>query len=322
MNYEIITYRPEFKNQIVELQTQLWSPDISLNTAYLEWKYEDNPYVDRPHIYVALCAGNVVGMRGMYGAKWQIGHPPQMLPVLGAGDLVIAPAHRDRGLFTKIMQTAFNDLANMGYTYVFNCSANHVTRLGSLAMGWRSAGSLERMIRKTEQTTRVFTEDVPPFYFLDREDLQRRRDVNPYVVVEQTPRAEAMADLVDRVSGDGRIRHVRDRQYFAWRFQNPLSRYRFLFWEDARLEGYLVLHASMKKHSARLSMVDWEATHTQVRADLLKAAVHLSNAYTLTIWSATLSDEAKTLLHLTGFHARDETGGITSSHPIALVTLI
>ena len=41
-----------------------------------------------------------------------------------------------------------------------------------------------------------------------------------------------MAELVER-SGDTRIRHVRDSQYFQWRFQNPLSRYRYLLrnWE-------------------------------------------------------------------------------------------
>jgi len=70
MEYVIVKYGPEFKQQIVKLQTHLWSPDVALNTAYLEWKYERNPYMKTPFIHLALSAGQVVGMRGMYGAKW------------------------------------------------------------------------------------------------------------------------------------------------------------------------------------------------------------------------------------------------------------
>ncbi len=43
MKYEIIKYSLEFKSQVLELQTHLWSPDLALNAAHLEWKYERNP---------------------------------------------------------------------------------------------------------------------------------------------------------------------------------------------------------------------------------------------------------------------------------------
>ena len=86
MNYEIVKYHPEFKRQVVELQRHLWGPDVALNAAYLEWKYERNPYLDGPHIYLALCGGLVVGMRGWFGCKWQIGYPSQTFPGLCGGD--------------------------------------------------------------------------------------------------------------------------------------------------------------------------------------------------------------------------------------------
>ncbi len=71
MEYELLKYRPELKEQILKLQTHLWSlwsPDLALNRAYFEWKYDQNPYIDQPLIYVALCNGEVVGMRGLMGA--------------------------------------------------------------------------------------------------------------------------------------------------------------------------------------------------------------------------------------------------------------
>ena len=51
--------------------------------------------------------------------------------------------HRNRELVTLIMKAAFEDLAKRGYRHVFNLSAGLVTVMGSLAMGWKSAGTLD-----------------------------------------------------------------------------------------------------------------------------------------------------------------------------------
>ncbi|MGH7799581.1 MAG: GNAT family N-acetyltransferase [Thermodesulfobacteriota bacterium] len=333
MKYEIVKYCSEFKSQIVELQTHLWSPNVSVNAAYLEWKYERNPYVDSPLIYVALCEGKVVGMRGMYGAKWQIGHPPQPFHALCAGDLVIAPEHQNRGLFTKIMRVALNDLAKLGYTYVFNLTSSPITRLGSLTMGWRSIGYLQTMrwkarhriiwpSLKSYMSRLSFPSSAKkhrPFYFLDTNGVRRRGKTNPYVSVEQIPRPEAMAELVERIGNDGRIQHVRDQEYFAWRFNNPLSLYRFLFWEDTMVEGYLVLQTGLYEDKVKVNIVDCEAANPRIRVELLKAAIHLGNFDVLTIWSATLSDEAKILLQDTGFNYSDKTESIARYRPTILV---
>ena len=132
MNYEIVEYTPEFKSQVLQLQTYLWGREMSANADYLKWKYEQNPYVERPLIHLALCSGKVVGMRGVYGAKWQIGHPSEIFHAPCVGALVIAPEHRCRGLFTNIISAGVKTLGVRGYPYVFNLSANSVTRIGSL----------------------------------------------------------------------------------------------------------------------------------------------------------------------------------------------
>ncbi|MGH7807190.1 MAG: hypothetical protein ACRENT_03785 [Thermodesulfobacteriota bacterium] len=304
--YEIVKYRPEFKNQIVELQTHLWSPDLAANTAYLEWKYEQNPYLDTPLIYLALYAGKVVGMRGMYGAKWEIGHPSQKLSVVCAGDSVTAPEHRKCGLYKRITKVALNDLDNIGYRYIFSLSTGPITLPSSLSMGWRSVGSLQTMIREARQRTVSSSKEQQSFSYLDRNVTERRLKVSPYVCLERTARTEAMAELVEQIGNDGRIRHARDQQYFAWRFKNPLSQYRFLYWEDSSLDGYLVLQMSVYRDRSRVRIADWEATNTQVRADLLQAAIYFVAFEALTIWSATLPDEAKMLLQNSGFTYLEE----------------
>ncbi len=145
-NYEIVKYAPRFKRQVAELQGHLWGPNVALNLRYLEWKHEENPYVDEPLVYLAFHGGELVGMRSMFGARWEAGSREFLIPC--AADLVIAPEHRDRGLFPRIMEATLEDLALRGYEYVFNMSAGTVTRLASLTMGWRGIGSVEPMSRR------------------------------------------------------------------------------------------------------------------------------------------------------------------------------
>jgi hypothetical protein len=333
MEYEIVKYNQEFKSQIVQLQTHLWSPDVSLNTAYFEWKHERNPYVDTPLIYVVLRSGKVVGMRGMFGAKWQIGSPGQTFLVPCASDLVIAPDHRDRGLYTKIMKAAFADLSDLGYRYVFNLSANPVNFLGSLTMGWRTIGDLQTMHRRayhktiphrlrsylTRMSFTSSTKKQDPFHSLDENSTKRRGKISHYVSVEQTPRPKAMAELVKRIVNDGRIRQSRDPDYFEWRFNNPLSSYRFLFWEESRLEGYLILQTRLNDDTSTVKLADWEAANLQVRTDLLQAALLLGNFDNLKIWTATFPDEVTALLKENKFRLLKKAKSIAEHRTSVLV---
>ena len=257
------------------------------------------PYMSTPLVYLALCKGHVVGMRGMYGAQWQIGQPCRTVLGPCAGDVVIDPAHRNRNLFTKMTEAAMAALAEQGYPYAFNLSAGATTHLGLLAMGWRRIGSLQRVYRR------------PDHGFLQ---VPNRR-----ISVQKQPRPEAMAELVRRIGHDGRMRHVRDAPYFAWRFQNPFSRYRFLFWEESSLEGYLVLRTSVLGDDGWVSIVDWEAAHEQVRADLLHAALPWGISAKLELWTATLTEATRSLLRQNQFlHQRAE-NRVTHYRPTVLV---
>ncbi|MGH7801690.1 MAG: hypothetical protein ACREOW_13875 [Thermodesulfobacteriota bacterium] len=68
VKHEIVKYGPEFESHVVELQRHLWSPDPTVNAAYLEWKCDRNPYIDTPLIFLDLRAGEMVGMKGRWGA--------------------------------------------------------------------------------------------------------------------------------------------------------------------------------------------------------------------------------------------------------------
>ncbi len=98
MNYQIVPYRPELRDQVVSLQTHLVSPDVALNSAYFAWKHERNPYTAGPIAYLAMAEDKVVGMRAFLGANWRCGANATTHLWLCACDLVVDPAHRGPGL--------------------------------------------------------------------------------------------------------------------------------------------------------------------------------------------------------------------------------
>ncbi len=324
--YKIVIYDPAHKKKVAALQTHLWTRDVGLATRYFEWKYEENPYSKEPLIYLAFQGSELVGMRGFYGAKWELGRPREVHTVLVADDFVISPQHRDRGLVTLIMNAAFEDLAQRGHKHVFNLSGGGLTVLGSLAMGWKSAGPLEpigsgtgpafrRRLREFLKQKPFFRKDADspllqsaaerkPFARLDRGSQVR---ANGSVLFEREPRPGAMSELVSSLGHDGRIRHVRDREFFAWRFGNPLRIYRFLYLGDSPLDGYLVLECahSTTPEPRRVKIVDLEAAHPGLRTELLEAAIRSGRFAELFAWAATFPDGARQYLAARGFKPVD-----------------
>ena len=140
------------------------------------------------------------------------------------------------------------------------------------------------------------------------------------VSLAREPRPREMAELVARLPWDGRIRHVRDAAFFAWRFRNPLSEYRFLYAGDGLLKGYLVLQRYLFDRFDRgwVSIADWEAEDDSVRAALLDAALDAGRFRLIQTWTAGASDPVRVLLREHGFQDQ-AVGGIATRNDGLLV---
>jgi hypothetical protein len=114
-----------------------------------------------------------------------------------------------------------------------------------------------------------------------------------------------MSRLVARLPRDGRIRHVRDETFFAWRLGNPLYDYRFLYIGGERLRGYVVLQRSPFFIGDRASIVDWEAESDLIRAELLAAVIEHGRFPELCTWQLGASSAAIRLANQHGFKPLD-----------------
>jgi GNAT superfamily N-acetyltransferase len=323
---EVIRYAPEMRDGIIALQQGLWGSDPIRSAAYFEWKYEKNPLHAEPLIYLARADGRIVGMRGFFGTCWQGGG--ETVVGVYADDTVVAPEWRGRGVFQKIMSAALGEVADRGYGLAFNLSAGLETFVASIATGWKSIGSMRPVARVRDggamrRLGRTALRQFPALQRIRPAGGLWRRAARwkewpeacgvlectggmRRVTIECAPRPVEMADLIRRIRHDGRIRHVRDAEYLAWRFQNPLQEYRFLFVEGGSgLDGYLVLQraAGDVAGRVRVQIVDWEAIRADVREDLIMAAAVLGRNHSLVTWTATLAPEALQALQRAEFVA-------------------
>jgi len=322
--YEIVRYTPELKPRVAELQRELWSSDVDLNRRFLAWKYEESPFAQEALVFLALHRGAVVGMRGFNRGSWEAGTPSRAFPVWMAGDALVSHVHRDRGLVTRIMRAAHAELAGRDCRYLISVAPSRINTFGLLTLGWKSVGGLRPMGRAGARAARIrrvrrIVGRLPFFWrYRDARFLRSADERRPFrqldsaaqgdsIVAEKTPRVDDMAELIASLGHDGRIRHVRNRDYLAWRFRNPLNDYRFLFWEGSRLEGYLVLthRASDLGSWDRVYIADLEARDPRIRSELLAAAVHRGRFSELVTWTASLTEDELSGLASLGFTAVD-----------------
>ncbi len=206
MSYRVIRYHPKYDDEIASLQTGLWSRDLATNSAYLCWKYEQNPYLSEPLIYLALENDRVVAMRGFYGVQWDIGRTGQTVSLPCAGDTIIVPEHRRRGLLRQMLQFEMTDSALAAFPFALSFSASPSVYFCLLSEGWRSIGAynalerpspLEKLLKSKRLKTWVQKHKVTINKILRAAShLHRSSSSLRHIQTSSEPRAEDMAMLV------------------------------------------------------------------------------------------------------------------------------
>jgi GNAT superfamily N-acetyltransferase len=333
VTYRIINYQPDYRSDVLHLLSDLWGQDLILSASYLKWKYLNNPYLDFPRIYLAFDNDQLVGVRSFFPSQWKIGSSGKTSLLLADADTVVHKDYRRRGLLTALTNYALKDLLDSPYEYILTLSANRFSAAAVLKMGWINISFIQTAYhsrRSSLPLPRFFGRlNIPfshliyrnlslfnlsgtlepatsgsTFFNFDRNSKRKNKLVNRNIFSSTKPKPKEMVDLIERI-GDERIQHVRDHQFFSWRYQNPRSEYRFLYMGMDSLDGYLVLRGRLNQEDGEVVVADWEAINIDKSEQLLKAAIEWGNFFKLTLWSQTLSREKKQLLHKFGFQFSD-----------------
>jgi hypothetical protein len=180
-----------------------------------------------------------------------------------------------------------------------------VTYLLSIRSGWRGVGPYDLLVRD-RVAGRSCGED----------------SFDSKVEVSDRPRPGEMAALVGECDSPNLIRPHRDATFFDWRYRNPLSRYRFLFSGNGRLDGFMVLQKRLFRERPGMRIVDWQCRDPRTFSLLLEAAIARIDTERLSIWSATLPGDIRALLESAGFRPAGEASGPGGQYSGPLVLML
>jgi len=311
VTYTFIEYSEDWRDQVIDMQHHLWGSDSVTNAGYLHWKYEQNPYLPTPVISLALHDGRAVGMRGAWGSCWKLeaGEDPVIIPC--AGDTVVAPNHRGRGLLHGLNRTLLTLLEQRGFPCVINLSASKPVYYASIHDGWRSVKCYDELSRTRPILKNYWARKL--LYAYRKLTPQRVRqglesgltwaasfELPKGIEISNAPRIEAMAQLVQHVEPPDALGHVRNQEYYSWRYLSPLSHYRFLYSGTQTLDGFMVLETK-PTYPRGTSIVDWEVDNVSRFEKLIQAAIRVAGVGDLHIWSASMPDPIKSVLDQCGF---------------------
>jgi GNAT superfamily N-acetyltransferase len=323
MDYTVTEYRDEDRGQVTRLHAQLINKGWRRSQSYLRWKYEENPFITQPLLFVVRYGKQVVGLRGLVGTSWQLGPKQGAIVLPHADDLIIHPDHRNRGLFLLLNDATATAAKDRGFGVMVSLSGGDVTQKISLLAGWKALGELQRLYLGPAQ--QPSGQRDPGRSVLTRMDyrlkalarglgfspgahLQNRRadrvfqrivaSTNDRITGSREADPPAMSALAESAEPQ-KYRGTRTETFLRWRLGNPDRTYRFLYWHDSRLRGYLVLSLSGTAGSP-VMVADYAVEHPEILSDLFDG-LKKSNTTEYSLMGSTLPEDHLTCAEAAGF---------------------
>jgi len=303
LGYEIRRFRPEDREQTLELLPGLPGPAHQDWDAYFRWKYEENPFAEAPMAAVALSGGRVVGFRAGLPTHWVRDRNAAPANVLVPADLCIHASHRRKGLASALARWSMEAWGET-HAVLMLLSLTPASLPVAKSQGYRP---LEDRVYLSRYTLPGLAR------FLVAEARRMPRPLGRVafgahsagkIVVSDRPWPRRMAAAAERdCLGAGRHRLSRESHYFAWRFRNPEARYVFYFQLDVDdLAAYVVVRVS--PHGRRGVILDLAAAGSDALADLLRFVVGARYFDVLSIHRFSAVGELRPTLSRLGFTDR------------------
>ena len=332
MDHVILKYSDDLQNhidQIAKLKTLNWGLDFDVFRSYVKWNYIDRPHSKPPIIYFVRVGEEIVAMRGAYETTWQLKSASARFNALCSADFLILQEYRNKGIYKELANFVKGDLDTMSVQYEFSFNPTPLVYMISLSMGRKSIGEIKiikkqfqskgsnaialakklagpyarKLLRKTGINLILKRRKKDNSQRIDRIYHSPRTQLSSRILLENEPKPAEMALLVNSTLPSNKITLVRDEMYFHWRYNNPLSKYLFLYWYDDGLKGYLVLqsHLYSIESGGTHNIFELEATNSSIKIELLNSLISLMNSGSISIWANMLDQASYEFLVSQGF---------------------
>jgi len=324
MEYSLEAFEDDDPSAAVSLHKFLQPRGRGANEQYLRWKYFENPFIENPLITVVRYGGEIVAMTGLMGMSWHAfpGRESTIVPQID--DLIIHPDHRRKGLTALMFRGVIGASLSQGYPAMISLSGGAVSNALASTKGWTEIRELERvyLVRSTPEIS--LSERIPGARRVKSKAMGIARRFGYWMVAP--PPARFVDAAIEPIPGnDSRIsvsanadlpamsalaattnRHASARSVdaFRWRLGNPDRTYRFVYWRDTRLRGYMILGWTGENRQ-RAMIIDYCCETDSVFAEMLNAVARIRSDV-VELMSSTLPQEHADVAYRLGFRPDHE----------------
>ncbi len=291
----IIKYSSGNKEAALELLSHLWTHLSTEDQKQLfEWRYEQNPYSDSPHIYLAITGKEVIAFRAFVMQPFVRSASKRLLTFTPA-DTIVHPKHRGKGLFKALNSFFWEEMRDdlKEETIIFNLSSNDESTPANLKQGWQTTNGFKRFALKFSLPNFVITK------FLAHRKKEPGLAFSKKYIIESghALRPDAMALCAEKYRNTDTFSHVRDTKYFKWRYALKMNNYMFAYlWQDEELLAYLVIE---KRSDTQYLLLEYISRDSKTLKMVLNVVMKKHGIPFLRTW--VLSDHDNALLRKCGF---------------------
>ncbi|QLG61120.1 GNAT family N-acetyltransferase [Halorarum salinum] len=224
---EVRRYRPADRADVLALDEVVW--DRAMSGSWFAWKYERNPYLSEPAVFLAEADGRVVGARPFMAFRLRAGD--ESLCALQATDTMVHPEYRGRGIFTRMNRRAIDHYADLEPELCFNFP-NQMAWPGYRKLGWRAVDERTTYYRVQNPTAvldgrggrLVGHAAGPALRALQGAWTRTGSSPDGFAVEREEGVPEgALAELYRRRVPE-EIHARRDEEFYRWRYASPVWR--------------------------------------------------------------------------------------------------
>ena len=291
----IVKYSSGYKEAALELLSHLWMHLSKEDQKQLfEWRYERNPYSDNPHIYLAINENEVVAFRAFVVQPYVSSSTGRVLTFTPA-DTIVHRAYQGIGLF-KVLNSAFFEDVHKSYggkAVIFNLSSNEASTAANLRHGWQATNGIKRFALNFSLSNYFFTkmrvnrikESVP---------VQTNKSL---IEISSMPKPYEMAVCAEKYRNPDKLNHIRDTNYFKWRYACKKDNYIFFYhWQNVHLLAYLIIE---KLSDTQYQLIEYFAKDAKTLKNTLQIVMKIQRIPFLRTWA--LSGDDTLLLKSCGF---------------------
>lgn len=288
-NIKISQYTPEYKDCLIDLLKHMWKDlDEADRKRRFEWRYELNPFQDRPFIYLAVDGNKVAGFRAFVVQLFQ--KNVKSLLVFSPADAIVHPDYRRKGIFSKLNNAFFKDVNKilMHESVILNLTSNRFSTPGCLKQSWQQTDGLKRFFYKISITS--FLKSI-----IKRSSDQNKRvplffSQHEYEIeISSTILSHDLACFSQKNRNQNTWANLRNKAYYSWKYTYKPENYTVVYCRKANtLNGYLIIK---RLSGTQGSLEEYAATNSRVFQLMINIATNKLKISFLRTWAFAPEDK-------------------------------